>query len=209
MSGWRLALILVAVLCSGCTAPEKPPPLIRAAQAEELDTPPPIARKYRPVLTREWRLTWGLDAPIPIAAAQLEQESGFDPLARSPYAAGLAQFTPATAARFPDENGDVDVYSPDWSMRAQSRYMHALYTRIHYPRECDQMGAALSSYNGGPGWHDKRQLAAADQADFWGSVRTINPGIRPDAQRENEQYPQRIVYERQPKYVAWGRSICL
>lgn len=217
MSLWKFCLmaLAVALLClggvllistlAGCTEDVVP-----SAHADVPDTSPAASRQYQKLLTREWRLTWGLNAPLAVAAGQIEQESGWNPNARSPYAKGIAQFTDATAAQFADDNGEVDAFNPDWALRAQSRYMRVLYVRVHYPHECDLVGATLSEYNGGPGWHDKRQARAADPTDFWDSVRIVNPGVRPEAQRENEQYSQVIVFKRQYNYVTWGgETVCI
>ena len=206
----RLSILpLLLLSASACSPTEPPPQLVTSVQAAAFDSAPPIARKYQATVTREWRLVWGITAPIPVAAAQLQQESGWNPSAVSPAGArGLAQFMPYTAKDFPDDNGQVLPDNPDWSVRAQSRYMHLLYTRVVYPDDCNRIGAALSSYNGGAGWHDKRQKKAADPADFWNSVRTINPGVTPASQAENADYPERIVYKIQPTYRTWGPLLC-
>ncbi|EJP2482718.1 transglycosylase SLT domain-containing protein, partial [Salmonella enterica] len=57
--------------------------------------PPPAALKYRSDVIRASRVDWGLNAPVADVAAQLHQESGWNPAARSPVGAqGLAQFMP-------------------------------------------------------------------------------------------------------------------
>lgn len=207
-------LLALALLLTACSPVSQSPPgaLITRAEAIEFDAAPPVARKYRPTMTREARAVWGLDAPIPMLAAQIHQESAWNEGARSPVGAGgLAQFMPSTATDFPDELGRVDVYNPDWAIRAQARYMRDLYGRVSYPRECDRMGASLSAYNGGIGWHNKRQRIAVDRGDptnFWNSVRTFNPGVTAANQRENEEYPVRIVDQRQGQYRTWGRVVC-
>ena len=206
--------VLVAILLAACgQAPAPSVALISQADAVEFDPTPAAARKFRPTLTREARLVWGLDAPIPMLAAQLHQESGWDPNARSAVGAGgLAQFMPSTAADYPDGSGRVDVYNPDWAIRAQSRYLRDLYARVSYPRECDRLGAALSAYNGGLGWHNRRQRTANDRGDptdFWAGVRVINPGVTAANQRENEEYPIKIIDRWQGRYGHWGRTVCL
>lgn len=196
-------MVVGTLLLQGCTP-------VPAAQAEEVDTAPPKARQYRAELTRNARTVWGLAAPIPVLAAQLQQESDWNPNARSPVgAAGMCQFMPATARDFPDAQGQVDVYSPAWCLRAQSEYMHSLHAAVRYDDGCNRMGAALSSYNGGLGWHNKRQARAMTPQDFWNDVRVINPGITAANQRENEDYPLRIVYKLQPAYRTWGALTCL
>ena len=56
------------------------------------------ASRYRADLTRAAHSQWGLDAPVATLAAQVHQESAWNPQAVSHVgAAGLAQFMPATA----------------------------------------------------------------------------------------------------------------
>ncbi len=74
---------------------------IGSPRAQEI---PREAQQHRRDLTRNARMIWGLDAPVSTFAAQIHQESAWRPDARSPYAHGLAQFTPATA----DWIGDLD-----------------------------------------------------------------------------------------------------
>ena len=79
-----------------------------------------------------------------------------------------------------------------------------------YKNECDRWGAALSAYNGGLGWHNKRRGRAEDPQDFWGSVRGINPGITDGNQRENFDYPHKIIFKHQPQFVRVGdKKICI
>jgi len=203
-----LGITLAAVwLLVGCTPGERPV-LISAVRAEEFDTAPVAARQYRAELTRNARLSFGLNAPIPLLAGQIEQESGWNTQATSRVgAAGLCQAMPGTARAFPDEQGLVEPYNPSWCLRLQSQYMKQLKDSVHYPRECDCLGAALSSYNGGLGWHNKRQALAGNPTDYFGSVRTINPGITPGNQHENETYAPLIV-QRQKHYLSWGAPSC-
>ena len=58
---------------------------------------PAAAARYRLTLLREAHGQWGLDAPVAAFAAQVHQESGWNPQAVSRVGArGLAQFMPAT-----------------------------------------------------------------------------------------------------------------
>lgn len=203
-------MVLVLSLLAGCEQVPAPS-LVREAQAAEFDPAPAVALRHRAAITREGRFVWGLDAPIPAFAAQIMQESGYNEAARSPYAGGLAQFTPATAdwigSVYPDL-GPAQPFNPDWAIRALVRYDRWLFERVRYSRECDRFAAALSAYNGGLGWHAKRQGKAADRDDFWTSVRTVNPGITRYNQTENELYPVYILIKHQPRFRVWGRTIC-
>lgn len=116
MRSWLLAL-LVAVL-----------PALTFAQE-----PPRVAMKYRADLVRSARLVWGLDAPVAVMAAQVHQESGWRPDARSAYAHGLAQFTPDTAEWIAGQDAALagaDTGNPVWALRALARYDKWLYDRI-------------------------------------------------------------------------------
>lgn len=190
--------LLAALLCA-CTA------LPAIADA------PAAAARFKREIIGNARLVWGLDAPIAVLAGQLEQESGFDPVARSKVGAlGIAQFMPATARDLAKVLGGttVDPLNPAWALRAHARYMHDLYKAVRYADECDRMGAALSAYNGGLGRVNKRQTLAEVPGDFWNSVRVVNPGITEDNQRENASYPVQIVFKRQSNYATWGRTVC-
>ena len=193
---WVCAALALAVLAHCSTAAH--------AQA------PRAAEKWRRELTRQARLAFGLDAPIATLAGQIEQESGWREDARSPVGAqGIAQFMPGTAADLARKlSGPAEPLNATWALRAHSTYMKELASAIRYRTECDTFGAALSSYNGGLGWHNRRRALALDPDDFWWSVRLVNPGITAANQRENEEYPMRVVYERQPKYSTWGRGVC-
>lgn len=173
--------------------------------------PADLAAPYRSDIQRSAQLYFGLPAPTPVLAAQLMQESGFRPDARSRVGAlGLGQFMPATA-RWAGENdpGPGDPLDPKWAIRATAWYDRRLYASMQYPDDCSRWGATLSAYNGGIKWHNKRRETAVDRDDFWWSVRTINPGIATENQRENEAYPVRILLNLQPLFASWGRTACL
>lgn len=77
-----------------------------------------------------------------LLAAQLQQESGFDPHARSPAGAlGIAQFMPATAALY----GLRDPFDARAAIDAQARLMGDLLRRF------GSVPLALAAYNAGPG----------------------------------------------------------
>lgn len=177
-----------------------------------MDALPPEVAVYRNAIVREAQFRFGIPAPAALFAAQIKQESDYNPDARSRVGAlGLMQFMPRTARWAGEELGSpASPLDPLWAIRAGVFYVRWLFDRVNYPRECDRFGAALSAYNGGLGWHDKRRAQAADPDDFWGSVRTINPGIAPGNQTENERYPQRIIYGLQARFRAiGGRLVCI
>lgn len=176
--------------------------------ADSAEGVPQAALKHRRDLTRNARIIWGISAPVATFAAQVHQESGWRTDARSPYASGLAQFTPSTAdwigGAFPEELGERQPLNPSWALRALVRYDLYLWGRVStHDSPCDRMAFALSGYNGGEGWRKRRQARSAEPGSFLVTGR-INPGIRADNQRENEDYPVRILIRWQPLYLSWG-----
>jgi soluble lytic murein transglycosylase-like protein len=196
-----VAAMIVVILLAG------------TALAQEI---PRDAYEHRRDLMRSWRHVWGLTAPTSTAAAQIHQESAWRPDARSfAGAQGLAQFMPRTA----DWIGAIDPelsapapYDPRWALRAQARYMRHLYERIAGALDdCERMAFALSAYNGGLGWVQRRRAAAPDPSRCIDAACTINPGITAGNQRENERYSWRILVLIEPVYYAhgWGPATCL
>ncbi len=89
-----------------------------------------------------------------VLAAQIDAESGWNPLAVSPAGAqGIAQFMPATwASSGVDGDGDgiKDPFNPADAIFAQARFMCGLYTAV---RDIggDPLDLALAGYNAGLG----------------------------------------------------------
>jgi len=153
------------------------------------------------------------EAPIAMLAGQIHQESAWRHDARSPYAHGLAQFTPPTAGDMAKWYADLrpaDTGDPRWSLRAQALYM----CRIHrmYRETSEPWLFALSGYNGGPGWtnRDIRVCAGNRTCDPWRWAGHVS--ATPDLRRarhnitENRQYVWRIVKRNQHFYQNWGRA---
>ena len=70
---------------------------------------PPAALKYRPDLTREAQFVFGLGAPVPTLAAQIEQESGWRAgITAWDNGRGLAQFMDPTAKWAAERFADLD-----------------------------------------------------------------------------------------------------
>lgn len=182
-----------------------------ALTASEAFAQPRAALPYRNSLIREARAEWGLTAPVALFAGQIEQESAWNPRACSPYACGLAQFTPATAAevgrRITIPN---DVFNPAWAIRALVLYDHELHAQLdNATTDCDRWAFTLSAYNGGLGnvRKDVRLCTAAcDQHKWFGNVE--NHSQRSAANfRENRAYPATILGRRQLTYSTWGAII--
>lgn len=183
-----------------------------ASSAEAADQVPRDALRYQGTLTREAQRVWGLRAPVATFAAQVHQESRWRADARSPVGAqGLAQFMPSTAqwiGGLQASLGERAPANPVWALRALVVYDQWLSERIRADSPCERMAFALSAYNGGLGWVYKRQRASATPGVCMGATCTINPGIAPAAQRENEQYPRLILTRYEPLYRGWGPGSC-
>lgn len=89
--------------------------------------------------------------PTGIIAAQIQQESNWNPKAQSPVgAAGLTQFMPGTWATW--GNGK-DVFDPFAAIDAQGRYMKHLtdFVADLATNENQKLKLTLAAYNAGPG----------------------------------------------------------
>lgn len=198
-----LLILLVSVFVPGAKAAE---PARRVVAAE-------VPTAWRIAIERDAAQYFGLQAQPARMAAQLHQESAWRPRAESPFAQGLAQFTPATARWLPTvcpEIGAPDVWSPRWSIAAQSCYMAWLYRRAPAMgaglRDCDRWAYALRAYNGGEGWLlRERRLAqrAGAEPDRWRAVEPYRVRAR-WAHTENTEYPQRILLRIEPAYLRAG-----
>ena len=178
---------------------------------------PRAAHKYRGLAVRLYRVHFGLNAPIPILAAQIEQESAWRKDAKSHAGAeGLGQFMPATARQMGDWYKSLEpanARSPRWALDAQARYMKRLFGNFRMKRAasmCDRWAFTLSAYNGGLGNLSKDMSKGIEEGrdktrwyghDGIARVRTRSVS----AQRENREYPNRI-FEKRWKYRKWGGS---
>jgi soluble lytic murein transglycosylase-like protein len=179
------------------------------------ETIPAAALKYRSEVIRAARCEAGFDSPVAVFAAQLEQESGWNPEAVSPVGAlGLGQFMPATArdmGRTRPDLGPAMPTNPGWAIRALVAYDLANLRRVRAATVANAWAMALAAYNGGLGWVYRDQALAKrqglDPATWWGSVETVNAGRTKAAHDENFKYPRAILLKRQPKYLAWGPGI--
>ncbi|MFZ6687524.1 transglycosylase SLT domain-containing protein [Undibacterium sp. SXout11W] len=174
---------------------------------------PSAARQHRGDLTRIARASFGLDAPVPAFAAQLHQESGWNPGAVSTVGAkGMAQFMPATAQWWCALNKlsatDCQPTNSVWAMRALVGYDYWLMQRVAGESEFDLYWATLRSYNGGLGhWQNEAAKvrpalnhAAIDAACGRASRAKLHCP-------ENLGYPDRILNRLQRRYAAWGRTV--
>ncbi|MDQ8045789.1 MAG: transglycosylase SLT domain-containing protein, partial [Solirubrobacteraceae bacterium] len=99
-----------------------------------------VPAKYAAIISAAAQ-RWSVGAAL--LGAQIQIESGFDPNAQSPFAAGIAQFTPGTAATYgmtPAERFDPAIEIP-----AQAHLMHDLLAKF------GSVPLALAAYNAGEG----------------------------------------------------------
>jgi soluble lytic murein transglycosylase-like protein len=193
--------------------------MIPAAQANDqfpgaTKMVPRAALKYRGDLIRSARLAFGLDAPVAAMAAQVHQESAWRPDARSPYAHGLAQFTPATAEWIGGMDAALagaDTGNPVWALRALAVYDRWLYDRVKGTTDCDRWWGALRAYNGGLGHWLKEARLAAPSLDRGAIDAQCGRASRSHVHcAESLGYPQRILIKHQPFYAHWGPGVsCL
>lgn len=179
---------------------------------------PSEAQAYRSLMVRVARVEWGMAAPVATFAAQVQQESEWNPDAVSPVGAeGLAQFMPATARWLPQvapQTGEPMPRNPAWALRAMVAYDRWLHERVSAATPCDRMAMTLAAYNGGLGWVQRdARLAASrgfDPRRWWDNVESVNAGRSASAKRENQGYPRRILHTLEPFYEAagWGAGSC-
>lgn len=173
---------------------------------------PAGAQRHQLTLKREAQRVWGLGAPVATFAAQVHQESRWREDARSPVGAqGLAQFMPGTAqwiGGLYESLGERAPANPTWALRALVVYDKWLHDRVTATDSCERMAFALSAYNGGLGWVQKRKRASLEPGVCMGTTCDINPGITAAAQAENRHYPVVILRRHEPLYRHWGAGSC-
>lgn len=187
------------------------------APAAAGDAVAPEAARYRRPLIQEVQRVWGLIDPS-LFFGQVHQESRFNETARSRFAAGIAQFTPATAAEmqrmYPADLQEECAeaggcpFSPKWALRAMNIYDRKLWLRAAYAAtEEDRWAFMLAGYNGGEGWIDRERAAClgrpgCDSTSWFGGVDKVC--LRADwACAENRGYPRMIMFRWRPLYRTW------
>src|SRR5690606_1815684 len=164
----RLVWAAFAVLLTAC-APHVAPQV--TPQVADRQTLPDAAWHYERLLIRASLAEFGTDRYVAAFGAQVEQESAWDCTARSRFADGCTQFTPATAKWFAETIGrDLGAAAPfdaGWALPARVRYMRWIHDRIDdVATPCDHWAMALAAYNGGPGWIERdRRLCAQNGCD--------------------------------------------
>lgn len=170
------------------------------------------ALPYRSTLIREAQAVYGLQAPVPLFAGQIRQESGW----RAGVTAwdggmGLAQFMGTTAqmiSRAYPELGAPDPYDPRWAIRALVRYDGWLYARVKGATPCDRWAAALKGYNAGLGYVQRAQRQSSTPLLWFGHTELVNAGQSAKNFEYSRLYPHWIIYKHQPLYTSWGPRTC-
>lgn len=181
---------------------------------------PADAARWRHEITRQSQAVWGINAPIATFAGQVQQESAFNPQARSGVGAqGLAQFMPATAvwiAQAYPALGSGDPFNPSWALRALATYNRYLWDRAALPHDapCERAAFMLSAYNGGEGARNREaDLCLRDEScdpDKWFDNVEKMRWRAPQFWNENRGYVRTILKRHEPNYVkaGWGRGLC-
>lgn len=202
---WPGVFMLAAGFSMACVAP---------AHATTPPSVPEASAMYRRWVEQAVAEEWGVEGSAARLAAQIHQESSWNPKARSAVGAeGLAQFMPSTArwitSEFPETLGQFDPWDPQQAALAAAVYDAWLVGRNPGRTECDTWSFALSAYNGGEKQLRREQLLAASRgkaADVWfghvADARTRSLA----AWRENRAYVTRILLVLEPLYLSAGWS---
>lgn len=171
------------------------------------------AAKYRAQLTREVHATWGLKGDVAVFSAQITQESGWNPNAKSSVGAmGLGQVMPATAVwlskTYPKDLAQPSPYDAGWNIRALVKYDFWLYQRLGTYQEGSQnrIAASLASYNAGLGWILKasKNAAGCDKSLWWDCAENTVDARTAANRKQSRDYPRRILLVYYPRFKAAG-----
>jgi soluble lytic murein transglycosylase-like protein len=208
ITAYALLFVGVVILLFGATG----------ARAQTIQVPDVDAR-IRLLVEQAAADEWGVNASPARLAAQLHQESSWNPRARSSVGAeGLAQMMPTTgkwlAQQFP-QIGAYDPWDAAWSARAAAVYDHWLLQRNQGAGSCSSWAFAFSAYNGGETLLHKEQTLASqhgrDAKRWFGN--TENYSARAQANwRQNRDYVRRILIVLEPAYIraGWtGTAVCV
>jgi len=148
--------------------------------------------------------------------AQTEQESGCNPMAESPFAKGLRQFTDRTGEWMSITHckhlGDYAPFNERWSIECGLIYMQVLEANNDFGDYCFNRTVAEAEYNGGAWviWELKAvdNSSLDDAQQICGKIKLHNGRKRAGwACKENYEYPEHIT-RRQPNYLSLGGRVC-
>lgn len=180
---------------------------------------PEASAMYRRWVEQAATEEWGVDASPARLAAQVHQESSWNPRAHSSVGAeGLTQFMPSTAKwiaqTFPDKLGAFDPWDAQQAALAAAVYDQWLVNRNPGTTPCDSWAFGFSAYNGGElRLHQEQQMAkrhGLDPGTWFGDVsgqRARNLA----AWQQNRGYVRRILLVLEPAYIdaGWsGKAVC-
>jgi soluble lytic murein transglycosylase-like protein len=130
------------------------------------ETPNDRASKYDAVIEESAKFH-GVDANL--VRAVIQQESGFNPLAKSPVGAmGLMQLMPGTA----QDLGVTDPYNPVQNIRAGVSYLKGLLVKF-----AQNVELALAAYNAGPAAVEKYGNAVPPYRETKDYVKRITKAV--------------------------------
>jgi membrane-bound lytic murein transglycosylase MltF len=148
----------------------------------------------------------------PYIMAQMNQESGCNRRAQSPFAFGLMQITKPTAGDLEKglcrDLGKAKLFDEEWSISCGVRYLKFLFGKMpEYWPFWQRMAAALSAYNGGRGWVNRdnrycKRFTWCDPSKWFDHVEnTPDPRRARWAIKENRGYVRRIQYKLLKRYL--------
>lgn len=208
--GWLLVAAMLALATLIALAALSPGARAQPAAAE---APPAAAAPWRRPLLRAAHTEWGLAAPVALFAAQVHAESAWRPDAISRVGAqGLAQFMPATAAWWCQQQGqaaaDCLPRNPQWALRALVGYDAWLHARLGQAGpEPHRSWAMLRAYNGGLGHWRAEAALASDSGRHAVDAACGRARRAPVHCAENLAYPRRVLLQLQPRYLGWGPGV--
>ena len=167
---------------------------------------------FRKLITGHAQAQYGLSAPVPMFAAQIQQESSCRPgIVSWDNGQGLAQFTGSTidfaGKLFPDL-GEPAPLNPIWAIPAMLRYDAWLKKQLQAATECDGWAAALKAYNAGAGYVKRAQAASTEPGVWFGQTEFVQTGQSAKNFEYSRMYPRKILIDRQPKFAIWGMMVC-
>lgn len=171
-----------------------------------------LCQQYRSLLTREAQAVYGPDAPVPMFAAQMRQESS----CRADVTAwdngrGAWQFMDGTSAQavklFP-EIGPAAPYDIRWAIRAGLRYDGWIYKRLKGRDTCNRWAAALKGFNAGPGYPMQAQAKSPQPEQWFGVTEFVTTRQNAENFEYSRTYPHKILFHHQPIYASWGIVTC-
>jgi len=144
-----LFVVMLLMLLGGAAAPDA----ASAPAAPGVLRPGVVPAEYEALVQKAARTCPGITAPL--LAAQLEQESGWNPNAVSPAGAkGLSQFMPGTwLGEGVDGDGVRDPFDPADAIASQASFMCRLLAAVTADNSLsgDPLDLALAGYNAGLG----------------------------------------------------------